>query len=329
MLELFRTNQFIANLLLIFYVVLLRLSTFILPNEEWLPSNSALLSEWLYTITGTTGVLPNVLAILLLFFQAFMINVLVARYRMANTITLFPGLFYILIACSIPSFLHFSPLLMANTFYIFALLELFGTYKRYSSANSIFNVGLSIGLASLFHFSYIIFILLAFIGLGTMRAFKIREGLMLLIGFTIPYYLTWIWYFWYDQSALFWKRQFVDNFAFFDFISQTGYQYYIELIFFGLLIVVTILSIGSYTLKKSMHVQKNISILYWGLLLSILTLLFQANIDVSHLLILTVPLGIFISFNFLTSLSKPMAEVVHLVLLFSIIVLQYKALWLG
>ncbi len=132
------------------------------------------------------GLLPTLLTIVLLSLQAVLINVLVSNHRLASEVSLFPGLFYILIASSLPDFLCFSPIHLANTFLIIALGILMATYKQSSCADLIFNVGLWLGVASLFYPPFLLFLFVGMAGLNVLRAYKIRERLMILAGMADP-----------------------------------------------------------------------------------------------------------------------------------------------
>ncbi len=326
MLEFFRTNQFAANLLLIFYVSLLRASTFIFP-QEWSPKGEGVLSEFVYYYTGTSGYMPDLVALIFVFIQAFMINELVARYRMANENTLFPGLFYVLLMSCIPDFLHLSPPLLANTFYILALFELFGIYKKNNVAARLFNLGLWIAIASLFYFSFTVFILLAIIGIGLLRAFRLREWLMSLIGFLVAYYLVGIYYYWYDLFAVFVQKHIFANMSLINLEGPQTIDTYIKLGFMGLMIVIAVFSFNLYNQKKNIQVQKYLSILYWAMFVTIFSLLLQEVIGIEHLIILVVPLSIFIASNFLSFAKKQTAEAIHLFLIFMILAFQFKGLF--
>jgi len=326
-LSLFRTNQIIANVLLIFYAAICRFSPFVTGHVAE-SANAGILADYFYTFTNGHPVLVNILSILIVFIQAILVNILVAQYRMANEMSLFPGLFYILLVSSIPDFLSLSPPLLANTFYIIALLQLFETYKKNTVAAGIFNTGFWLAIGSLFYFSTITFVILAFIGLGTIRTARLKENLVLIIGFIVPYFLCNVIYFWNDQLGLFWQQQFTDNFGFLDLAEvKVDWELYVKLLFFLLLILFAMFNAGSFGFKKNTQVRKYIGILYWGMLIAGLATTIQASVSLQHLLLLTPPLAIFLSFSF-QKINKPMAESIHLVLLFAILILQFKPLWM-
>ena len=325
MLSIFRTNQIFANILLIIYATITHISLFIVPSS-WKPQNSGILSDWVYSWLDVPSILASIFSILLVSFQATIINFICIRYRMAAEINLFPGLFYILIVSLIPDFLHLSPILLGNTFLIFALYQLLETYKKYSAADNIYNVGLWIGVASLFYFSFAIFFLLGWLGLNILRAFKLKERIILLIGFLSPYLLTFTYAFWNDNSLAFLQKQGFSNLAFLDFATIEPLTLYVGGGTILLLLLTALLSSRTYSLKKNIRVQKNINILFLCLFISVFSLLFQSNIGIEHLLLLSVPLGIFISFNF-TRMSNQMAESLHLIWLTLVLFWQFFPLF--
>jgi len=309
-LQLFRTNQFAANILLLFYIAILRFSSFIVPNN-WEAINGGILSDVVFSSVSSTGVWANIISIILVFIQAFLINVIVGRYR-------------ILIASYIPEFLYLSPVLIANTFFIIGLLDLFETYKKPSCAGNIFNVGIWIGISSLFYFSYISFIVLAFFGLITLRAFKLRELLMLIFGIFTPYFLTGTYYYLIGDYGTFHDAQLVGNMSFLSIVPSNHWITYVKLAFFGVLMLLTILSINQYMQKKNIRVHKNLSILYWIMIAAGVAFVIQHNAGLEHLLLLSIPLGILLSFSMM-NLRSQTAEAIHFILLFGAFVFQFQS----
>ncbi len=324
MLSLFRTNQFFTSFLLLFYAALVHASVFIIP-DKWQPSNTGVWSDWVYQWIDYTSTTAEVLAIVLLFFQATLLNLVITQYRMAKEISLFPGLFYILVSSFFPDFLHLSPILMGNTFYIMALYELYGTYKQYSCADKNYNIGFWIAVGSLFYFSFAFFIIWGWLAMGILRAFKTKERIMMILGFLTPYAFALTHAYWFDRLDVFLQTHVYDNLSFFSLSPIIDWQYYIYMIVFAIFIMITILSVNTYNKRKNIQVQKNISILYWGMVLAALTVLFQANLSAEHFLILAVPLGVFLSFNFI-SMSSQYAEVLHMLLLAMVLLFQFQSM---
>lgn len=313
MLSIFRTNQFFANILLFFYAAFLRLSLFIVPSE-WASTSKGVWSNWVFHKIEMPSIQASILVILLVSIQGILINYIVNKYRMLKNVSLFPGAIYILLTSLIPDFLYLSPILMGTTFWIIALYQLFEVYKKYSCADNIYNVGFFTAVASLFYFSFSIFLLFVLFALSILRAFKVKESLMLLIGFITPYFLTFTYYYWNDKEAFFLQKQIYNNIAFLDFIPTDRFTLYIAAGLFSFLLLLTIFNYRSYGFRKNIRVQKNVDVLFIALMASVFTLSIQAGISIPHLLLLAVPLAVFLAIS-LEKMSPQMAEVVHLLLL--------------
>ncbi|RMG76838.1 MAG: hypothetical protein D6714_20665 [Bacteroidetes bacterium] len=311
---------------MIFYILLLRLSVFIVPGSVPENVHAGVLAEHLYHFFKPDSPGAHIFAFLLLLVQAMLLNALVIRHRLGHAPNLFPGVFYIMFCSAFPDFHTLSPVLLGNTFLIFALGELFKTYKNPQCADHIFNVGFWTGVASLFYFPFIFFVIGGLIGLGILRAFSIREQLILLFGAITPYFLAATYFFWHDQLGSFWQKQVSDNLRLFDF--RFDFAQSEQLIKTGLLVLallVMFLSMGAYKAKKVIQIQKKIDILLVSLFIGLLTFLFQAEVTMEHFLILAVPAGVLLAFNF-SDMTKQWAESVHLILLLILLAIQYKPL---
>ncbi len=329
MLSLFRTNQFLANFLLLLYVAVLYVHDFVIISA-WAPSRPGILAHFIYQWLPWDSAAADLTAAILVLLQGILINFLVAENRLGTETTLFPGLFYILVASCLPEFTHLSPLHMANTFYIMALVNLFSIYNSPKSAGAIFNIGFWIGLGSLFYFSFITFVLIGFIGLSVLRAFNLKERLMVFVGVFIPYLLLGTYYFWFDRLSYFLHYQISDNIGWLAFIQgpAPGINGYLKV---GLVLFLLLITLVSYTQnisRKVRETQKKVNILYWMLLIAALTVLFQANIQLDHLLVLAFPMGVLLSFNFI-QLQPNWGELLHFFLLLAILFFQYQSLVFG
>jgi hypothetical protein len=325
-LALFRTNQLFSSVFLIFYILLLRFSVVIAPFK-WAPSGHGIFSEILFNWVGSQQLFSHVIAVLLLLVQAFLVNMLSINHRLSSEVNLFPGLFFILISCALPDFLYLSPVLIGNTFFLAALLELYGTYKNPACADNIFNAGIWIGVASLFYFPFLFLFVLVMAALNILRAFNIREQLMIVIGIFMPYFLTALYYFWFDRLDVFWNQQFGRNASFFSLGGIAwNWESFLKLSLFLLLLVWVVFNSNIFLIKKNIQVQKKINILFWALAAAGFASIFQNNLTFEHLLMLAPPLGIFLGLTF-TSMKPQWAESLHFLMVVGVLALQFTS-WL-
>ena len=324
MLALFRTNQLFGNILLLLYLCIVRLSIFIHPSTLSVSSHG-LLSEWLYYELPPQSKAAQFAALLLVFFQATFINIIVIKFRLAREATLLPGLFYCLLASIIPDFMSLSTVLLSNTFLILSVNYMFDVYKGNSSVTgTVFDIGFWLGMACLFNYSFLLLIIWGVIGLSIMLGARFRDILILLLGVVLPFFLLGVYLFWYDKLPLFFEN-FYANFGRISFAPQTSNTTYFKLAVMGVLITTAIFLSGNLSVQKTLSVQKIVTILYVLMLISGLTILAVPHLGLDHLLVVVLPLSIFFAFLF-QRLSSGIAESLHFALVTLALVLQFEYL---
>ena len=324
----FRTNQLAANLLLIIYVIVLYIAGLFAVNTWESDSSGGVLSQLIYNYVGTNGMLPKIVSIALVLLQAFLLNILAARFRISHEVTMYPGVFYLLLMSTLPEFQNLTPVLIGNTFLILALSNLFDSYKKTSSADSIFNVGFWIGMASLCYFSNFAFVLLAIFGLSTIRNLRINELFMIITGVIVPLFLAGAIAYWNDSFEIFTQVTFREQFGILDFVWDAHWKNYVPLILFGLTTIIAFLSINTYFQKQGIRAQKNIQVLYYFIIIAILTIFLQKGIMIDRLQLLAIPLALLLPLNFLNFKRNEIGSGLHLVWLIGVLFLQYRLLFM-
>lgn len=293
-------------------------------GKDWAAQNTGVLSELLYSWIGEQSIASVVFSTILVFLQAILINVAVNDHKLNSSINMFPGLFYILVSSTIFQSLQLTPLLMANTFLLLALAALWNTYKKNNCADKIFNVGLWIGVASLFYPVYSFFMVMAFAGLSILRAFRLQERLMILAGYLVPVFLGFTISFWNDQEAAFLQTQFTQAYQFLSLPASLDFDTILILAGAGVTLLILVLGQNNFMLRKTIDARKRIDVLYWMLFCGGLSLLFLKIWAIDHLMILSLPVGILLSFAF-TRLSNKWAEAVHFILVLGLLLIHYQS----
>ena len=327
MLALFKTNQLFTSILLLPYLVLLRFSGFLTPPATLL-QDAGVASDYVFQWVEAGSLIGQAVAVILLLVQAFIVNYIVAQHRLMNITNLLPGLFYVLIASTIPNFLYLSPILLANTFLLFSVAAALNCYKNNFAATSIFNMGLWIGIASLFYGSVILFVLWSIFALSTLRSFQFKEVSMVLLGDFIPYLFLGTTWFWNDQFAQKWQIQISGQLGFLNFQGILDTPLMIKLVIFGLFILLAVLSYGAVMNKKNMPAQKKITVLYQFLLVSVFTILIQYGVTADHFLLTAIPLGFIFGLRF-SDLNSRASETLHFLMVVLILFYQLSPQILG
>lgn len=322
MLSIFRTNQIFTGILYIFYIIVLWHPLFLFHFPAVHLTSGALgniLNEW----SKNNIFASEVSAIILLWGQAILVSALVNRHRISSDSNLIPGLIYILVASCFREFLQLSPVLVANTFFLLAIYNLFDAYKKSSCADLLFNTGWWLGIASLFYMPFIYFIVFCFIGINILRSPNFKEYLMVLIGLAVAYFLAGVYFFWQGQLPWFFEQQFQQPAGFIFNHLKWEYSASIKAGIFLCLVLFALFNAGTYTYKQNISTQKFVNVLFWALFFGGIVVLFQKQISLDNLLVAAIPLGIFLGISFSSIRNRLAGEMFHLILFAAIIMTHY------
>lgn len=327
MLSLFRSNQLTNSFLFFFYLLLLRGLTYFFPE---LRKDSVfdggyfgeVVSDWV----GSNFWMQEGFTIFLLMSQAFVLTYLVMEHRLARESSLYPGVFYLLIMSSSIYFLPLNDVLLGNTFLIFAIWAMLNTYRVPACADTIFNIGFWIAIATFFNMSYIVFLVWAIFGLNFMRALKLKEILMIFVGFLVPYILILTYYFWNNQFIAFVQGHIYKYLSITDFYLTEDLGVNVAFGFLMLLVIMISFNSTEFFKKQGIQVQKRISVFFLFMLLCFFTVFFQNQLGITDALVLAIPLSVMVGF-IIGDMKKGTAEATHWVWLIVVLVLQLRPIF--
>jgi hypothetical protein len=246
---------------------------------------------------------------------------MVIKNRIANEITLLPGLFFILLSSLTPELLGLSPIQFGLLFIVLALSNLYKSYKKFNSELYLFNTGFYLGISVLFSSNLIVFILPFVFGFFSIRSYNFREFMQLLSGvLAVAYFYTFY---------LIWTG---DEFSFTPFSFSSPVEYfsgnisvYFISILYGALFVLVVMTYRKFIIKKSIQSQKKVNILLWILIFAIICMGFiNPEFKLSYFYILAFGLSYFTSAIFLRIKNKMISEIVYVLIVFSILVFHFQ-----
>lgn len=209
MLSIFRQNTITSAFALLLVSILAKVNAIMNPpNPATLGEfNRGVFFEWkwlntLYTQHPTVYMLLSVLAITGF---AFQLNKVVNREKLFARKSYLPGLMFVLMTSLLPVFNFFSLEAIANFFIFSAFIKMSTLAGISRPRRAVFDIGLLLGLASLFYFPTVfIFLFIPFLIL-LFRPFLVQEFLAYFLGLITPWYLTIAWLFisgkWAKASA--------------------------------------------------------------------------------------------------------------------------------
>ncbi|MEM1215800.1 MAG: hypothetical protein AAGJ82_08960 [Bacteroidota bacterium] len=322
MLALFRTNQLLGGVLLLPYLVLLRLDGFwqtpaaLAPvpgfGNSWLIPWLNQYADWQWSIL-----------LLLVFVQATLANSLAFQHRLTPIVNLFPGVFVCLLCSLLPTFNVYSPYLVANVFLLLAVRSTLAAFRQMSAAVPIFNAGAWLGLATLFVPTYVWLLLPLGVALTVLKSGRFRDQLILILGLTLPHYLLGIYFFWDDQLAYFWSKQWSGvwhwpNLLPLEWPMLPGFS------LLTVLLAYVLFSANNLKSKMKMEVQTKLGVLYWVLFGLGISVVFTMPWQMEKWLAMAPIAGILLSMRF-TKMRAATAETWHLLLVVALLALHWSS----
>ena len=325
MLEIFRRNRFFNSLLLLPYIILVRIwSAFGSEAPEF--ALKGILSDWLIGNIRHDSALAMLLSILVVYAQVLMLNRLVIRNRLTSEMTLFPGVFYVLLVSFFPSYNGLSTPLLANTFVILGFDYLMATHKKTGKASRIFTAAFWLGTAFMTYFGYITIVFCGLIGLSMLRTVKLSEWLQYLFGLLAPVAIIAMLDYLFHSNLVEFGWHFTELAGIFSFAFPMGTQLYVQLAVFGVLIAISLLQYGRFTQRTNIQVQKRINLIYWMFFFMLGIVLVQKGINYEEWTTISLPLAVFTAMLFVRSKQLLLIEILHFALLLAVLAMQITVL---
>jgi hypothetical protein len=169
------------------------------------------LADWLF---GSSLIARQVIALLLIFFQASFFGILLIHNKAYNDNTYVPALVFGVLCFISFDLLSFSPELLASTVLLLALNNLFKEIEFRSQRDEImFNLGVYLGIVTMLIFSYVIFLFATVMLLFIFSRPNARKLLLLFFGFALPHLLLITLYYFLGETSSLWQGFYMPNFA--------------------------------------------------------------------------------------------------------------------
>lgn len=315
-LGLFRNNQLYTVFILALLTVLLRLPAFAgwIHYQPVMPGNAGFLFRVVFSNALDSALLSSTLAAFLVFIQALLVKWLANESRVNPDRNWFPALFTLVFMSAISSFQFLSPALVASVFIPLILKRLFTIAKSNEVALTIFDTGLTIGIASLFYLPSIWLAPIFLVGIFNLRTIKISELTSFIIAVFTPWIISWGVILLLEKTPA--GVNFGDLFSWIHLGKESlDITFWASLCLLMLLLGILFLSVNIYYRKRLIQVQKFNNVLFWVIFGTIFTFFFNKTVDFSHLLLASSAFGIFLGLSFLSIQNKLVAEVLFFLFL--------------
>lgn len=148
---------------------------------------------------GRSQFVYEFIAVLVTFLQAIYFTFIINTRNSFLEKNYAPGLVYVLLMNLSFDMTKLSPALLSTTFLLFAFNKLIKQMERREGvSDEVFEVGLYIGFASLFHNPTIIFIIWAVVALLFFTNANLRQHFLSLLGFVLPLFMAGLYFYYYN-----------------------------------------------------------------------------------------------------------------------------------
>ena len=306
------------------YSLLLGIDSFVHPVEISLKDTSAIFSLTFGWLEGSPT-LNAVVACILIFLQAVMINRIVIKHRLSRVISLIPGLVYIILMNAIPEVRGVHPLLIGNLLAVFFILSAFQILRLYATEKLIFNMGFWAVLALFYYPAYGVLFVLIILCMQILRSPSFKEIGQSISGIACALILLFTWFYLRNEVADFWMSfgQLKLGNAWY-LVSLFSWPSSVTLWVLYALIGLAILNYYKLLSKQTIKEQKKITLTYWLLFLAFLGMLLVPVLGHEGMLLASIPLGILLGIILANWQQKMAAEILHLLVVLGIVYLHFQ-----
>ena len=314
-LRLFKTTQPLPLVLLVILAIAMRVVTFLHYYRVVEPNGMPLYDLVLYLMHGMPLFIYAIVGFILTTSQAIHLNRVLNKHEVLYKQSWIPALLYVLIVALLPPFLWFHPLLFVNSILIFALDKIFSLYKNQNVLSMDFDSCLLLSLSALFYLPAIVLFLIYILAIIILRPFSWRDWVVGVMGFVLPFFFAFTYYFLIDGLQGFYERVFITGIKKqIDLHHIFTYQYTFSLAMTGVLFVLAFLRLQSNYYKNVMKARLIQQLLLLLMLIGLISVLVSRDEELYRFNILAIPVSVFLGYYFLSGKKQWLSEVVFLVL---------------
>ncbi len=311
MINLFKSSRLASFILIPLLVLLFNFLNFI--SHKYLFQETIDIGMW-----GKVSYLPyaNIAAGILLVIHAFLLNFIFNKNEFLDRNYFIPGMVYTVYMSFFHSFYVLDGLLLAHTFCLLAIQQLYILHQNTDARKTVYNIGFLVGAAASFHPPLLLSLPFFMIMTLVIRPFVLREFFLLIFGYATPLVYAFSFQIYYGyQLDLKLVHPFVNH-------EQKQLDFLITSIIFTILTMLSFWALRLRMTKSSIRIKKLIRIQWFFIALALgigFTDLFMYN-QIERFSLLLIPVAFFASFTFWNQLLEPIAKVIfYLSFIYSIL----------
>ena len=324
MIQQFRTSNPLNILLLAITAILLRVVFLYNLTEE----TSQPFAEFLGNLLVQQIYYPHIdtslniiLAGVVVFVQALLLNRIVNNHNLLNKQTYLPALFFVIVCSVLTPFLTLSMPLLCNFLLLYVFNKLILSYKKSDAISVYFDLGLVVGIATILYFPMIGLLLFTWCCLIILRPFYWREWISSLIAFLLVMFFLAVYYFYNDKLT-----NFLDIWQPFqtplNLFINIKYSQYLVLLPIVATLFLGLLSLQENFYKSFVMVRKGFLVLFLLSIVILFSFYLSPDFAIIHFILLAVPVCVLMAYYFLYAKRKWIYETLFFTIIVFILYFQ-------
>jgi len=263
------------------------------------------------------------ISLILVFMQGFALNRLVVNFNLLKTPNYLTVLLFVSLACALPDFLVFSPILLCNFIIIWMLSKLFKIGTINEVRGLLFDLGLMVAAGTLLYYPFIIMMPLLWISLNIFRGFSWKEWASPLFGLGVVYFLLGLMYFWLDRLPEFYSLL-TPEIKKLSIPKNWEIKEFLILIPILPMLIFFFSALRKYFFKSIVQLRKSFQLVVYMISLLIISFFIFEAAELHHFLLMAPGLAICFAYYYTSAQNKWVYEPLFLSLIACILYLQYS-----
>lgn len=300
---------------------------FSLYDEIWddLSPLSALMYWLIDRFLGKSHFAYQIIAAIMVFAQAIILNDIFRRRQVFMEITLLPGFLYIILTNCFVDFYTLSPALMANTFMLLVINYTLLHVNEKSRRSSVFEIGAYTGIATLFFLPCFFIILVPLFSFMLLTGTKLKGYFLMLFAFLFTIGISFLTFYMSNDELSFYR-------SYFESVIYVGKSFYLSpkdlLIIFTIPILISVWALATISGSRYNNYQNRCRrIMVFWLFISFLSIILSTKISANNLIFMIPAMTFFLSHMFLNLRKAWLRELLFLLLVISITFSGYAVLY--
>jgi hypothetical protein len=267
--------------------------------------------------SDTSRILSCVLVVII----AFMISRLNTKFIFISERTYLPSILYLIIVCAAVPFKEIYPILPALILFLFAFERLLDSYKIESLSYKVFDASFLLGIASLFYFNIIFYLVFIWITISIIRPFHWREWFFSILGLAIPYLILFSTYYLFDISytPIFESIKSCFKFQLPIFLNKSHYLF---LGYISIVILIASQYVSRILSAKKILARKSFNLFLVLFLITLILFIFIKSASIDLVFIAAIPVSIMLAQYFISVRPSRWVETIFDLLIVLLLITQ-------